>query len=117
MKKARGFNEVTIYMSLEKTASVFDSPHMEAFIKRRNIVPEDVDLIKPLTALPKDLIVRKFHNFFTGHKERSADELERLIQEEADETAKKTYEIFLILAKKYGWHTCYHLVGVLEGVH
>ena len=101
---------------IEQTDADLFELDIKEFIEKRNIKPEDMNLIKQLETFPKDLIVRTLHNFFTGYKERSAEVLEKQTQRETDEITKKMYGIFLEFAKKYDWYACWHLVGILEGV-
>ena len=100
----------------KKGGSIIEQPNVQTFIEMRGIQPEDFKIIEKLTTFPKDTIIDLFHNFFTSYHEESSNQLEKLLNSSHDENHKALYSLFFELSKKYDWHTCYQLAGILENL-
>jgi len=94
--------------------SVLLEPELKRLIEKRGIRPEDLPAIEELSVYPNELIILLLHNHFNSNKERSAEELERIIGYTNDPDHLRVYELFRQMLSSYDWATCYNLVRVLE---
>jgi len=60
------------------------------------------------------MIILELHNEFNMLRERSVQNLERLIKTTIDPYKKDLFEIMLFFTKKYDWFVSWNLVRVLE---
>ncbi|TSC81635.1 MAG: hypothetical protein G01um101420_949 [Parcubacteria group bacterium Gr01-1014_20] len=100
----------------QENTPLFEREDVRSFITNRKIASEDFRLIEKIASLPRDVIVRNFHNLFNLSKEQSASEIKYLIQSAASVEEKEGYETMLEFHDKYGWMVSWHLVRTLESM-
>lgn len=98
----------------EQESSILDRVELQSFVKDRKIKPEHFPLIEALAAFPKQMIIMELHNMFNMYKDRSAGELDRLLQYERDDEKKRLYETARSFNALYGWAVSWNLVRILE---
>jgi len=100
---------------IKSESLIISKREMQEFIKMREIDSEDFPLIEKLASFNKNLLIAGLHNMFNLSKEGSVKTLEHLISLDNNAAERKElYQIALEFAKKYGWITSHHLIGVLE---
>ncbi len=113
----------------EKRLPILEQSRVKELIERREIKPEDFELLEELAAFPNRLFIELLHNMFNMNKDKSLLVLEREIEsmkrrgEQIKGTAhdaeafKQKFELLEtmhIFASKYDWAVCYNLVRVFE---
>ncbi len=98
----------------ERGPSILESDEVKKFIERRGIRPEDFGGIESLAAFPREFIIMNFHNHFNMYRERSADELARLMRQTKNEDFRRACELWLDFIGHYDWAAAYNLTRILE---
>lgn len=101
-------------MPVEEKVPLLEREEVRKFVQFRNIKDDDLYLIEEVAAFPKNLIISELHNLFNMSKEKSAQELENLIENSNDEEKKAMFKVVLEFYNKYDWMTALNLVRVLE---
>ncbi|HEC93896.1 MAG TPA: hypothetical protein ENI56_00800 [Candidatus Kaiserbacteria bacterium] len=99
----------------QEQSPVLDEKDIKELMRSRNILHEDCHLIEELSECPKSLFL-EFHNFFSSKKEGLVRALEYILENLDNEKAerKNFLELYLELAKKYNWTTCWNINVVFE---
>ena len=99
-------------MEKERKSELLNRPEIQEFIANRKIKAEDLHLIEKIASFGRRLIAEELHNAFNMPRERSGQQLERLINHTKDETKVELYKAALEFYNKYNWSVSWNLVRV-----
>jgi hypothetical protein len=107
-----GLKQETVHNSGKN--AFFKMEPFQDFIKFREFKEDDFEAIQQLSVISRDTLIKFFHNYFTGSKDRSLKNLQLDIKTWENQEAITAANVYIRILEKYDWQTAHNLNRILE---